>query len=98
VSRAIILLPEAVIDADHAFKWYDRQSKGLGDDFLANLERAYKLIAENPAHYPVRFDSFRRILVKRFPYAIYFDYDDNTVFVHYVFHCAQNPDKLMIRL
>lgn len=98
MSRAIILLPEAVIDAGNAFKWYDQQAKGLGEDFIADLELAYKLIAEHPAHYPVRFDSFRRILVKRFPYAIYFEYDDKAVFVHYVFHCAQNPDKLMTRL
>ena len=98
MSRAIILLPEAVIDAENTFKWYEHQAKGLGNDFLGDLERAYQLIAENPAHYPVRFDSFRRILVKRFPYAIYFEYNDKAVFVHCVFHCAQNPDKLMSRL
>ena len=98
MSRAIILLPEAVIDAGNAFKWHDQQASGLGNDFLADLERAYQLIAETPAHYPVRFDSFRRILVKRFPYAIYFEYDDKAVFVHCVFHCAQDPVKLMSRL
>lgn len=96
--RAIILVPEAVVDVADAYEWYEDRAIGLGDDFLNSLDVAYALIAEHPIHYPVRFDSFRRILLDRFPYAIYYEHDDQTVFVHYVFHCSQDPAKLNRRL
>ena len=98
VRRKIILVPEAVNDAAAAYAWYEGEAPGLGDDFLRCLEKAYALIAEHPLHYPVRFDSFRRILVRRFPYAVYFEHDDDTILIHYVFHCAQAPEKLSQRL
>ncbi len=71
---------------------------GLGEDLLSELEHAYELIAENPQHYPIRFDTFRRILVRRFPYAVYFHADSIATHVHYVFQCAQDPAKLPERL
>jgi plasmid stabilization system protein ParE len=98
VRRAIILLPEAVTDVADAYDWYELECPGLGEEFLKCLEDAYDLVAENPQHYPVRFDAFRRILVRRFPYAVYFEFDDKSVVIHYVFHCAQAPDKLSRRL
>ena len=94
----VILLPEAVTDVANGYNWYEAQELGLGEEFLRSLEQAYVLIAAHPLHYPVRFDSFRRILVHRFPYAVYFDHDEQTVFVLCVFHCAQDPEKLVRRL
>jgi plasmid stabilization system protein ParE len=98
VPSTVILLPEAVTDVANGYEWYETQNPGLGEEFLRRLDPAYQLIAANPLNYPVRFDSFRRILVGHFPYAVYFDHDENTVLVYYVFQCAQNPDKLLNRL
>lgn len=78
------------------YRWYEQRQPGLGEGFIDCLEEAYSLITGDPRRYPVRFDSFRRILVRRFPYAVYFDYDDQTVFVYYVFHCSQAPEKLQV--
>jgi plasmid stabilization system protein ParE len=98
VPRQIILTPEAKTDARDAYGWYEEQDRGLGDEFLGCLESAFVHIAEHPTRYPIRFDSFRRILIRRFPYAVYFDYDDSAVYIYYVFHCSQNPVKLTKRL
>jgi len=98
VRRDIILLPEAVADVAEAYDWYELQQAGLGDEFLRCLEDAYTRIAAQPLHYPVRFDSFRRILLRRFPYAIYFEYNAAAIYVCYVFQCAQDPGKLARRL
>jgi toxin ParE1/3/4 len=98
VLSTVILLPEAVTDVANGFDWYEDQEPGVGEEFLRCLDRTYALIAAHPLHYPVRFDSFRRILVRRFPYAVYFEHAEQTVFVHYVFHCAQDPEKLVRRL
>jgi toxin ParE1/3/4 len=98
VLSTVILLPEAVTDVANGYGWYENQELGLGEEFLRCLERAYALIAAHPLHYPVRFDSFRCILVRRFPNAVYFDHNEQTVFIHYVFHCAQDPERLVRRL
>ncbi|HEV3271146.1 MAG TPA: type II toxin-antitoxin system RelE/ParE family toxin [Candidatus Methylacidiphilales bacterium] len=98
MARQIILTQEAKTDARDAYGWYEEQDRGLGDEFLGCLESAFLQIARHPARYPVRFDNFRRILIRRFPHAVYFDYDDNAVYIYYVFHCSQNPAKLTKRL
>jgi len=97
-SRTVILVPEAVADVAEGVSWYEQKDPGLGDQFIECLEEAYNKIADNPLHYPLRFDSFRRILIRKFPYAIYYEHDDQTVLVHYVFHCSQAPERLTERL
>jgi len=81
-----------------AYQWYEQQSPGLGEELLLSLEAAYEKISQSPEMYPLRFDSFRRILIKRFPYAIYFESDEKNVRVHYIFHCSQDPARLRSRL
>ena len=98
MPRQIILTPEAKEDARSAYLWYEAQNPGLGEDFLGQLDSVISEIALHPTRYPVRFDNFRRILIRRFPHAVYFDHDANNVYVYYVFHCAQNPTKLRKRL
>ena len=98
MPRQIILTPEAKADAHDAYGWYEEQDRGLGDDFLGCLESAFLQIAQHPTRYPIRFDNFRRILIRRFPFAVYFDHDANNVYIYYVFHCSQNPAKLAKRL
>jgi plasmid stabilization system protein ParE len=98
VRRKIILLPEALLDAQSAYRWYEEQDAGLGEEFLRYVEAAYSKISESPEQYPIRFDSFRRILIRRFPYAVYFEHDETNIWVLYIFHCSQHPDKLRDRL
>jgi plasmid stabilization system protein ParE len=98
VLRDVILVPEALADVVNAYQWYEQQDPGLGDEFLRCLDTAYARISEFPEYYPIRFDCFRRILIRRFPYAVYFEHDERNVWVHYVFHCSQHPDRLRGRL
>ena len=97
MGRSVIFLPEVESDIREAYWWYEEKSIGLGDDFLRCLEDAFSRIASHPEHFPLRFDDVRRVLVRRFPYAVYFYHDDSNVFVTYVFHTAQNPSKLFER-
>jgi plasmid stabilization system protein ParE len=41
---------------------------------------------------------YRRVLVRRFPYAIFYEYAAETVTVYSVFHTSQDPDKWRKRL
>lgn len=98
MPREIILLPKARDDINTAYWWYENQDRGLGDEFLRSLDAAFTRIASSPLLYPLRIDRFRRILIRRFPYAVYYEHDDTAVTVYLVFHCAQDPDTLRERL
>ena len=91
-------MPEAVADVAAAYAWYEEKDLGLGSEFLLSFESALDRICEYPEIYPIRFDSFRRILIARFPHAVYFECDENVVLVHCAFHCAQDPARLQRRL
>ena len=98
MRRQVILIPQALLDASDAYEWYEQQDLGLGEEFLRCLEAAYAKISDSPEQYPIRFDSFRRILIRRFPYAVYFEHDDQHIWIHYIFHCSQDPARLRERL
>lgn len=96
--RSLTFLPEVESDIEDAYWWYEEKDIGLGDEFFRCLEQAYSRITAYPEHFPIRFDDVRRILVRRFPYAVYFYHDEASVYVAYVFHTAQDPEKLAERL
>ena len=97
MARAVVFLAEVESDIGEAYWWYEEKDLGLGDEFLRCLEEAFSRISGHPEHFPIRFDDVRRVLVRRFPYAVYFYHDDANVFITYVFHTAQNPRKLFER-
>jgi hypothetical protein len=42
----------------------------------------------------VQFGPFRRVLVSRFPFAVFYTIEEETVVVHGVYHSSRNPDKI----
>ena len=95
-----VLVPEAKADVADAYLWYEEQCLGLGMDFLRCVEAALSSIQRTPVIYPVVHEAYRRALVRRFPFAIFFEIDDpaNRCVVYSVFHCSQDPEKLRGRL
>jgi plasmid stabilization system protein ParE len=43
-------------------------------------------------------ETYRRGLVRRFPYAVFYEYADNKVIVYCVFHTSRDPNKWRERL
>ena len=95
-----LLVPEATADVTDAYLWYEDQSLGLGMEFVRCVEAALLLIQRTPLIHPVVHETYRRALVRRFPYAIFYELDDaaNRCIVYSVFHCAQDPKKWRGRL
>ena len=69
-------------------------------DFLRCVEAALLSIQRTPLIYPVVHETYRRALVRRFPFGIFFEIDDlaNRWVVYSVFHCSQDPEKWRERL
>jgi len=95
MSTPLILTPEAKEDVAAGYLWYEEQALGLGLEFLRCVEAALLSIRRTPLIYPVVHEGYRRAIVRRFPYAIFFEIDDegNGCVVYAVFHCSQNPRK-----
>jgi toxin ParE1/3/4 len=87
-------LPEVESDAINGYIWYEAKSRGLGEDFLRMFYASANEISWNPSLYPKLYLDFRRRLLRRFPYAIYFTTVNDQVIVFGLFHCARNPEAV----
>lgn len=95
-----ILVPEARADVADACLWYEERCLGLGMDFIRCVEASLLSIQRTPLIYPVVHETYRRAIVRRFPFAIFFEVDDlaDRCIVYSVFNCSQDPDKWRGRL
>jgi plasmid stabilization system protein ParE len=95
-----VLIPEAKADLADSYLWYEEQSLGLGIEFLRCVEATLQSIQRNPLIYPVVHETYRRALVRRFPFAVFFEVEGNSgsCVVYSVFHCSQDPGKWRGRL
>ncbi len=48
----LIISPEAELDIQDAFKWYEQGSSGLGSEFVRAIDSCFALIGRNPLAYP----------------------------------------------
>ena len=71
---------------------------GLGEEFLSCVDACIQAICRNPEMYSTVYRDYRRGLVRRFPYSVFYEYVENTVTVYCVFHNSRNPAKWRERL
>jgi plasmid stabilization system protein ParE len=77
-------------DIKNVINWYDAISPDIGDRFLEEFWFAESRIADNPnAFSKVTHSGFRRVLLKKSPYKIYFKVEDKTIFVVALIHQRQ---------
>ena len=55
-------------------------------------------VQRDPDLLPVLDEDYRRALMRRFPYAVFYGYDGRVVTVHAVLHTARDPGKWRQRL
>lgn len=82
----LALRREAEVDIFDAFRWYESRRPGLGHAFVDELDGAFERVAETPTSFPVVYRDLRRLLLRRFPYVIYFRQAEGVVQVFGVMH------------
>jgi plasmid stabilization system protein ParE len=85
-------------DVESAFQWYETEESGLGFEFLKQLRGCYERLLSAPYVYQELSSGIRRALTKRFPYAVYFSIEDESVVVLAVLHTARDPEEWQHRL
>ena len=84
-------------DIEEGYRFYERQSPGLGTYFLDSLYSDIDSLTYFGGIHHVIF-KHHRLLSKRFPFAVYYKIIDNTVLVTAVLDCRQNPTWLRLKL
>jgi len=103
VTKPIRLEPEAEEELRQAARWYDQQRLGLGTDSLSAVGSAFSVLAAQPAAGTpipgIRADlPARRVLLRRFPYAVVFLDVDATVRILAIDHQRRQPGYWIARL
>jgi len=98
MSYHLRFLQEVEEDAIAGYRWYEEKAKGLGEEFLRVFYAGAEQVLENPLAYARVFDDFRRYLLRRFPYALYYQIEGNQVIIFGLFHCARNPRTIKSNL
>jgi len=93
-----IFHPEAQDEFREAAGFYERQAAGLGDDLIAEVNRAVEGILKYPEAGPVVRWGARRRLVLRFPYAVIYRMEPEQIVVLAVMHTSRRPGYWQHRL
>ena len=90
----IRVLPEAFEDISEAVDWYNERRDGLGDEFEELFYSSVQSIQRNPLIHGTVYRIFRRRILKRFPYSVYYRIHNEEIVVSLIYHLARNPKTL----
>ena len=94
----VIFTRTAQADIAEAYAWYEEREFGLGEEFLRCVEACTNRLHRHPLMYPVAVDKFRRAPLRRFPFEIFYEQNDEKLTIYAVFNCSQDPRKWRERL
>jgi toxin ParE1/3/4 len=80
-----------------AVTWYAAQSPAVAARFLDAIDAAFDRIRANPDAFPLVSPTLRRLLVPRFPYAVYFRVFPNVLSVVGIIHGRRHPRRWLRR-
>ena len=98
MTERVEFSPNARQEVADSFDWYESRDAGLGNDFLGALDDCIRLIRLHPEMFPIAFKNYRKALLTRFPFAIFYRVSSSVLTVYAVFHCSKSPLRLTKRL
>ncbi len=94
----LVFLLSADIDIQQAYEYYENYQAGRGELFLRHLDAAVTHLRLFPKIAPVFHGNYRRLLVPRYPYGIFYTLESPRIIVVAVTHFQQNPRDILRRL
>jgi toxin ParE1/3/4 len=74
MTRRVSIRATAKKDVKAARDWYERQRRGLGEEFLASIAEVFSRLEEAPEQFPLYYRDFRRAIANRFPYKVFCEF------------------------
>jgi plasmid stabilization system protein ParE len=94
----LVLLLEADLDIQAAFDRYEGFQAGLGEVFMRQLDAALGLLRRHPEIAPVYAGPYRRMLIRDFPYGVFYQVQSSGVVVVAVVDLRQDPYTIRRKL
>jgi toxin ParE1/3/4 len=91
VNREVIVRRLAETHLAAAYTWYETQVPGLGAAFLDSFDAALPMIRQFPESCPIAFMDYRRTLLRRFPFGVFYVVEQEAIIIAAVFHLARDP-------
>jgi plasmid stabilization system protein ParE len=88
---SVLFTPAARIELIEAQDWYEGEAPGLGRRFRETIDAVAERMSANPLQFPVVFKTVRRAILRRFPYALFFVMEGETLLVLACFHASRDP-------
>lgn len=88
----------AETDLLEGYVFYEEQQAGIGDYFLDSLFADIDALTLFAGIHPKPDRRLHRALAKRFPFALYYDVQNDVATVIAVLDCRQNPASIAKRL
>ena len=94
----LILLLEADQDIQSAFNRYEEFQSGRGELFMHHLDAALTLLRQQPEIAPVYTGRYRRMLVRDFPYGIFYSVEPTRIVISAIMDLRQDPERIRRKL
>jgi len=92
------ILPAAKQDLLDGHRFYEKQAPGIGNYFFDTLVSDIDALLLTAGIHPIHFGKYHRMLSKRFPFAVYYRVEEETVVVYAVADCRRRPAWIRNRL
>ncbi len=99
MSHELLVSSRADANIAAAYQWYERRVPGLGADFVRRVDETIHLIQESPQLFRLRHGKMRLAMTPRFPYAIYFVWNEpaRLISVSRVLHFSRDASSHLER-
>ena len=85
------LSDDAENDFDKSYRHYSEISKTIAENFFHQVNISLEGIKDGPKSFPLIYQNTRKCIVKKFPFVIYFQFDEALIKVIAIFHTSRNP-------
>jgi plasmid stabilization system protein ParE len=96
--RSVEFHPDAQAEFFSAAQFYERESPGLGLDFIASVQHAYERLQEFPLSGGRFGRRLRRLLIPQFPYGPLYRVEPERIYIIAVMHLHRRPGYWRSRL
>ena len=92
MNRRLIIRPEAEADLTDAAAWYDSREPGLGLELISEVHSGISRALKRPESFlrVRRNPPVRRVLIRRFPYRVFFIVRLDAIVVFAVLHASRH--------
>lgn len=94
----IEILDTAKRDLIDGFHFYEEQGAGLGSYFLTHLYADIESLRTYRGIHSKAYKDYHRLLAKRFPFAVFYKVEANSVRIYAVLDCRRNPSWIRKKL